>query len=228
MRTPVALGMLVSLVVWLPTALAAPGSSPPASPSVALLEVSHSLEGRQIIISGILRNTGPVPLRGLVIDADGYGPGGDLVASGTDGIPWPIQRGALERFSMFLPLGPRLVRDYVVQVTHPRQGGPLAVARRTIDVELYRRHVRSLVRLEGSTHSGELIVRADAGGLPVSQISVRASLWALDPLLEEFKLVTLDFDVGPDRSTTVFVSPIRAVLISLQIVDVRLRASWGD
>ena len=75
---------------------------------------------------------------------------------------------------------------------------------------------------------GDRIVRVDTAGLPVSQVSVRASLWALDPFIEHFRFVILDFDVQADRSTTVFVSTTQAMLLSLQIVDVRLRASWAD
>ena len=67
-------------------------------------------------------------MRGLIIDANGYGPGGELVASGTDGIPWQVQPGAIERFSMSLPLGPQLVREYVVQASLPGLSRPLASA----------------------------------------------------------------------------------------------------
>lgn len=224
MRLAGALGVFLSLVL-------VPSFAPAAAQaeaSVALIDVFHTLDGRMVTISGVLRNTARQPLRGLVIDANGYGPGGELVASGTDGIPWQVAPGAVERFSMSLPLGPQLVREYLVQVTIPRLSRPLASARRTVDVELYRQHVRTLIRLQGDTRNGLLIVRADAEGLPVSQVSVRASLWALDPFLERFRLVTLDFDVQADRSTTVFVSTTQAMLLSLQIVDVRLRASWAN
>ncbi len=71
-------------------------------------------------------------------------------------------------------------------------------------------------------------MRAETGGLPVSQVLVRASLWALDPLIEHFRLVTLDFDVPAEGSKAVFVSSTQAILVSLQIVDVRLRASWAN
>jgi hypothetical protein len=129
---------------------------------------------------------------------------------------------------MSLPLGPQLVREYVVQASLPGLSRPLASARRTVDVELYRQHVRTLIRLQGDTRNGLLIVRADTAGLPVSQVTVRASLWALDPFIEHFRFVILDFDVQADRSATVFVSTTQAILLSLQIVDVRLRASWAD
>lgn len=218
-----ALGLFLSLVFSPPAALAGP-----ADPSAALIDVFHTLDGRMVTISGVLRNTGTLPLRALVIDANGYGPGGELVASGTDGIPWEIQPGALERFSMSLPLGPYLVREYIVQVSTPGLSRPLASARRTVDVALYRQHVRTLIRLQGDTRNGLLIVRADTTGLPVSQVTVRASLWALDPLIEHFRLVTLDFDVQADRSATVFVSTTQAILLSLQIVEVRLQANWAD
>lgn len=218
-----ALAVVLSLVLFPSFAPAAQADS-----SAALIDVFHTLDGRMVTISGVLRNTGPLPLRGLVIDANGYGPDGQLVASGTDGIPWQVAPGALERFSMAMPLGPQLVREYLVQVSLPRLSRPLAAARRTIDTELYRQHVRTLIRLQGDTRNGLLIVRADTTDLPVSQVSVRASLWALDPLIEHFRLVMLDFDVKADRSTTVFVSTTQAILISLQIVDVRLRASWAD
>ena len=118
-----ALGLFLSLVFWPPAALAGP-----AEPSAALIDVFHTLDGRTVTISGVLRNTGTQPLRAMVIDTSGYGPGGELVASGTDGIPWQIQPGAIERFSLSLPLGPQLVREYVVQVTVPRLSRPLALA----------------------------------------------------------------------------------------------------
>ena len=210
--------------------LTAPSTSlaGPADRIVTLVDVFHTLDGRMVTVTGVLRNVGAVPLRGLIIDANGYGPGGELVAQGTDGIPWQIQPGASERFNLSFPLGPQLVREYIVQVTLPRAAQPLATARRAIDTELYRQHIRSLVTLDASTRNGSLIVRADTTGLPVSQVLVRASLWALDPFIEHFRLITLDFDVPADRSKTVFVSATQAILVSLQIVDVRLRATWAD
>jgi hypothetical protein len=216
--------LVLALVLTLPsTALSGPAAS-----SIALVDVFHTLDGRMVTVSGVLRNTGPGPLRGLVIDANGYGPGGELVASGTDGIPWQLEPGATEQFSMSFPLGPQLVRAYIVQVTLPQASRPLATARRTIDTELYRQHVRSLITLNSSTRNGFLIVRADTTGLPVSQVLVRASLWALDPFIEHFRLITLDFDVPAEGSKSVFVSSTQAILVSLQIVDVRLRATWAD
>jgi hypothetical protein len=216
--------LVLALVLTLPSL----GLAAPAASSAALVDVFHTLDGRMVTVSGVLRNTGTVPLRGLIIDANGYGPGGELVASGTDGIPWLVPPGVTERFSMSFPLGPQLVREYIVQVALPLASRPLAAARRTIDTELYRQHVRTLITLEGSTRNGLLIVRADTAGLPVSQVLVRASLWALDPFIEHFRLVTLDFDVPAERSATVFVSATQAILVSLQIVDVRLRATWAD
>ncbi|HEY6102350.1 MAG TPA: hypothetical protein VI007_03880 [bacterium] len=222
MRAVAALSLLVVLVL---TPAVAPAEQ--IAPSVALVDAFHTLDGRTITIGGVLRNTGTTPLRGLIIDANGYGPDGFLVASGTDGIPWQLAPGALERFSMSLPLGPQLVREYLVQVSLPGLSRPLSVARRTIDIELYRQHVRTLIQVEGNTRNGLLVVRADAEGLPVSLVMVRASLWALDPLIDHFRLVTLDFDVQPDSSKTVFVSTTQAILVSLQIVDIRLRANWN-
>jgi hypothetical protein len=222
MRTVAALSLFVVLALVPSVAPAAQ-----AEPSAALIDVFHTLDGRMITISGVLRNAGTLPLRGLIIDTNGYGPDGQLVASGTDGIPWQIQPGALERFSMSLPLGPQLVREYVVQVSLPGLSRPLTSARRTIDIELYRQHVRTLIKVEGDTRNGLLIVHADTEGLPVSQVTVRASLWALDPLIDHFRLVTLDFDVQADGSKTVFVSTTQAILVSLQIVDIRLRANWN-
>ena len=227
MRTAAALGVLALLLLTPAVAPAAPAVPSTTPPSVSLVDVFHTLDGRVITISGVLRNTGTAPLSGLIIDANGYGPDGFLVASGTDGIPWQLAPGALERFSMSLPLGPQLVREYLVQVSLPGLSRPLSAARRTIDIELYRQHVRTLIQVEGSTRNGLLVVRADAEGLPVSLVMVRASLWALDPLIDHFRLVTLDFDVQPDSSKTVFVSTTRAILVSLQIVDIRLRASWN-
>jgi len=152
MRLAGALGVLLSLLLMPSFAPAAAQ----AEASVSLIDVFHTLDGRIVAISGVLRNTGTQPLRGLIIDANGYGPGGDLVASGTDGIPWQIAPGVVERFSMSLPLGPQLVREYLVQVTVPRLSRPLATARRTVDVELYRQHVRTLIKLQGDTRKTAL------------------------------------------------------------------------
>ncbi len=223
MRIACVLGLVLSLVLG-------PSVTPAAraETSATLIDVFHALEGRTLFISGTLRNNGPLPLPPLVIDASGYGPSGELVASGTDGIPWQVQPGAIERFSMALPLGPQFVREYVVQISVPRVPRPLAVERRSVDFDLYRQHVRTLIHVQGDTRNGLLFLRADTGGLPISQVSVRASLWALDPFTEWFKLVTLDFDVDADHTTIVFVSTTLAVLVSLQITDVRFKASWGN
>src|SRR3972149_3527267 len=62
---------------------------PPAVGAVlALTEVSPALQERTLVISGWVRNAGRLPVAGLVIDASGFAPIGDLAAFGSDGGPW--------------------------------------------------------------------------------------------------------------------------------------------
>lgn len=109
------------------SAAPAPPSSPAATLAVA--EVTHSLEGRTLVITGWVRNAGRLPVSRLVIDASGFAPTGDLAAFGSDGIPWAIRPDGTEHFRIFLPLGKALVSTYTVSVTgsRPRQDRPASV-----------------------------------------------------------------------------------------------------
>lgn len=223
MRALPAAGLLLIVVLLAPTAVA--GYQPA---SLGLAELSHTLEGQMLIIHGVVRNLASGPLRAIVIDAYGYGPGGDLVASGSDGIPWAIPAGGAERFAIALPLGRQLVREYAVQVSLTGQPGSIASLRRGVDVGLYREHLRSLIRVRGEILHSFLIARADAAGFPVSQVVVQAAVWVLDPRADRFELLTLNFEVEPDRTATVFLGTPHALLLSLRLVDLRLKVSWSD
>lgn len=195
---------------------------------VAVVEVSHALDGRMLVVSGQVKNTGAALPDGLIIDVMGFGPSGDLVASGTDGIPWRIGPGGVERFTIPLPLDHQLVREYVVFVSQPRARSPLVSVRRGVDVSLYRDHLRTLVELTGHVQSGTLIVRANAAGFPIALIAAQANVLVFDPRVEWFQLLTVSVDVSPERPAVVFLGTPQAFLLSLRVVDIRLKAGWSD
>ncbi len=197
-------------------------------PQVDLVAVSHALDGRTLVISGELKNIGPALPDGLIIDVRGYGPSGDLVTTGTDGIPWRIGPGGVERFAIPLLLDHLLVREYVVVVSRPHAQSPLASARRGVDVSLYRDLLRTAVELTGTVHAGTLVVRANAAGFPISLIEAQANVLLLDPRVDWFQVVTLNVDVSPDRPAAVFLGTPHALLLSLRVVEVRLKAAWSN
>src|SRR3989304_2548465 len=97
---------------------------PPAAGAVLeLTEVTRALQERTLVISGWVRNAGRLPVAGLVIDASGFAPVGDLAAFGSDGIPWSMRPGSAEHFQIFLPLSRTLVSNYTVTISasRPRQ-----------------------------------------------------------------------------------------------------------
>ncbi|HXF82933.1 MAG TPA: hypothetical protein VNN19_09310, partial [bacterium] len=200
----------------------------PARSPVTLTDVSHALDGRMLIITGRVGNEGDEPLVPLVIDVAGYGPSGDLVVTGSDGIPWPLAPGGVERFTIPVPLARALVREYVVQVSRPRAGPPLASARRGVDVALYRDFLPTLIALRGRVEFGLLTIRAEGPGLPVARVTAEATVLVFDPVAEWFKPVRLTLDIPPDGATTVFVGSPLARLVALRLVDVRLKSSWSD
>jgi len=181
-----------------------------------------------LVITGRVTNTSPAPVRPLVIDAAGYGPSGDLVATGSDGIPWEIARGQSERFAIDIPLERTLIREYVVQVSRVRASVPFFSTRCSVDVALYRDYLRTLVDLRGHVFEGALTVRADGPGLPVVQVTAEATVLVFDPLLGGFKPLRLNLDLDLNRSTTVFVGSPHALLVSLRLVDLRLKSTWSD
>ncbi|MDQ7844794.1 MAG: hypothetical protein QN141_13900 [Armatimonadota bacterium] len=205
-----------------------PARAATAPPPVVLTDVSHALEGRMLVITGRVTNAGSAPTAPLVIDATGYSSSGDLASTGSDGIPWPMAPGQTERFSIGLPLGRTLIREYVVQVSRVRAPVPYSSARRTVAVAMYREFLRTLVELRGDLFKGFLTVRADGPGLPVAQVTAEASVLVFNPLLDGFQPLRLTLDLDLNRFTTVFVGSPHAFLISLRLVDLRLNAGWSD
>src|SRR5438552_14850913 len=82
--------------------------------------MSHALDGDTLVITGWVTNRGAGPVPGLVIDARGFSPAGDLIAFGSDGIPWAVPPGRAEHFSVLVPVLETLIRDYTVAVSVPR------------------------------------------------------------------------------------------------------------
>jgi hypothetical protein len=204
------------------------GAGPAAPPIVALADVAHALDGRALVITGRVLNAGPEPLAQLVVDAAGFGPSGELVAAGTDGIPWAVPPGGAERFAIALPLGRTLIREYLIEVS--RRGAPaaLASARRGVAAALYRDHLPSLIELRGRVEAGLLTVRAEGPGLPFAQLTAEVSLLVFDPVLDGFRSVRLRVELPPDGAATVFLGTPRAILIALRLADIRLRAAWSE
>ena len=162
---------------------------------------------------------------GLVIDARGFSPSGDLIAFGSDGIPWGISPGQAERFSVFVPVPGTLIRDYTLAVSVPRVPvRPLAGVRRSVDVALYRSLVLSRVRVVGDVDVGQLTLRSDVRGLPVAQLTVEATVILKEPKIN--LLQTLTVTLLPDASEAFEIGGKRAILVSIRVVDVLLRTVW--
>lgn len=223
MRLAQAGSLLIAVLAATPV-----GAGLAAPPTVALADVAHALDGRTLVITGRVLDAGPEPLAQLVVDAAGFGPSGELVAAGTDGIPWTVPPRGAERFAITLPLGRTLVREYLVEIS--RRGAPavLASARRGVAAALYRDHLPSLIELRGRVEAGLLTVRAEGPGLLIAQIIAEASLLVFDPVLDGFRAVRLKVDLPPRGAATVFLGTPRAILISLRLADIRLRAAWSE
>src|SRR5437016_2652440 len=162
---------------------------------------------------------------GLVIDARGSSPSGDLIAFGSDGIPWAVPPGRAEHFSVLVPVLETLIRDYTVAVSVPRiPARPLAGVRRSVDVALYRALVLSRVRIFGDVDIGQLTLRSDVRGLPVAQLTVEATVILQQPKIN--LLQTLTVTLPADASEVFEIGGKRAALVSLRIVDVLLRTAW--
>lgn len=198
------------------------GSVPPA---VVLTDVTHTLDGSTLVITGWVRNQATRPVSRLVVDASGFAPSGDLVAFGSDGIPWDISPDRAERFSVALPVPDRLIRDYTVVVS-PAQAPvhPLAGLRRSVDVVLYRPLAMSRVRVSGDVQIGQLTLHSDVRGMPVAQMTVEATLIFVQPRVN--LLQTLTVTLLPDASEVFEIGGKRAALVSLRIVDLLLNATW--
>ncbi len=203
------------------------GAAPDPDLRLAVTGLSHAVDGRALLINGWVENRGARPVSRLVVDATGFGPSGDQAFFGSDGIPWDIVPGGAERFTIRLPLADQPVRDYLVQVAsiqQPRR--PLASARRSVDIMLYRPLLLSIVRVSGDIQAGVIIVRSDAGGWPVAGVTVEATvILPRHNRLARVETFTLDL---PGRGTTRLGLGADATLLSLRVVDVRLSSVWSD
>lgn len=203
-------------------------ASPPAPrATLALGEVTHSLEDSTLVISGWVRNAGGLPVSGLVIDASGFAPTGDLAAFGSDGIPWIMRPDAAEHFRIFLPLGKALVSTYTVSVTgsRPRQDRPATVTR-AIFPRFYRPLILPRVRVNVSAEAYSLTFTASAEGLPVTAVEVSVQLLVdeLRGALPDFRVLTVEVPV--DRPMRMRFAPLILKVVSVSVVDVVLAPSW--
>lgn len=194
---------------------------------VSLTSVSHALEGRTLIITGWVHNRGSLPIGQLVVDAAGFAPAGDLIAFGSDGIPWDILPGSAERFDIHLPIRDQLIREYTVQVARARvTPRPLAGIRRGVDPTLYRSLVLTMVRVRADVRPWRLSVRSDARGLPVARVTVIATL--LFPHQQFHELATITVDVPADGETSIPLGVKEVFLLGVRVIDVLLTASWAE
>ncbi len=194
---------------------------------VTLTDLSHALEGSTLVISGWVRNRAASPVARLVVDASGFSASGDLVAFGSDGIPWEIPAGGAEQFAVRLPVGSQLVRDYVVRVAATRTPlQPLAAARRAIRLELYRPFILSRVRVSGDASPGLLVVRSDVGMLPVVEVTAEATVILVQKKIDLLERLALTIPANGSRMVAVGGRDL--VLVDVRLVDVLLSSSWGD
>lgn len=218
--------MTVVIACALVSAAGAAGSAQSAAP-VALADLSHALEGSTLVISGSVRNRAAAPVGRLVVDASGFSPSGDLVAFGSDGIPWEIPAGGVEPFAVRLPLGSQLVRDYVVRVALSRVPlAPLAAARRSVRLELYRPFILSRVRVSGDASPGVLVVRSDVGLLPVSEVTAEATVILVQKKIDLLERLALTIPANGSRMVAVGGRDL--VLVDVRLIDVLLSSSWGE
>jgi len=206
-------------------ASAAPSPSPAAA--LALAEVTHSLEDRMLVISGWVHNAGRLAVSGLVIDATGLAPSGDLAAFGSDGIPWVIRPDGAEHFRIFLPLGKALVSTYTVSVTgsRPRQDRPATVTH-AIFPRFYRPLILPRIRVNVSAEAHSLTFTASAEGFPVTAVEVSVHLLVdeLKGALPDFRVLTVEVPV--DRPMRMRFAPLIVKVVSVSVVDVVLAPSW--
>jgi hypothetical protein len=195
------------------------------SPSIELSNVSHTLDGATLTVTGWVVNGGQTPLSRLVVDVHGFDPSGDLTAFGSDGIPWDISPGGAERFSVALAVPASLIRDYTVTVSSARPGErPLAGVRRRVDSALYHALVVSRVRLAAYVMPGRLTLRTDVGGMPVAQITVEATLVVFNPSVNLLQNLTVV--MPPDATKTFDIEGTQAALVSVRVVDLLLTTAW--
>lgn len=224
MRFLIVLGIVAGLVS---AQFVSASAEPDRASSVGLSDVAHTLDGRMLVITGSVHNRGPQPIAQLVVDIAGFAPSGDLVAFGSDGIPWAIASGGVERFSVHLLLADRLIREYTVQVA-PAQvtRRPLAGVRRGVDLALYRSFLLTMVRVRADARPGVLTVRSDARGLPVTQVTVTTTL--LFPNQQFHELATITLDIPADGMLVVPLQLKDVLLLAVRVIDVTLSASWAE
>ncbi len=226
-RAPL-LAVLALCVGILPSGVTRPAfASPPPAASLTLAEVSHTLQERTLVISGWVRNVGRLPVSGLVIDASGFAPTGDLAAFGSDGVPWTIRPEGAEHFRIFLPLGKAFVSTYIVAVTGsrpPQEGG--ASITRAIPPAFYRPLILPRVQVKVSAEPFALTFTASADRLPVTAVEVSVQL-----LVDEWRpngpdLRVLTVEVPVDRALRMRFAPMIIRVVSVTVVDVVLAPSW--
>ena len=194
-------------------------------PSIELSNVSHTIDGATLTVTGWIVNAGQAPVSRLVVDVHGFAPSGDLTAFSSDGIPWDIPPGGAERFSVSLAVPTPLIRDYTVTVSSARAWGrPLAGLRRRVDSALYHALVLSRVRLAADVQTGRLTLRTDVRGMPVAQITVEATLVLFNPHVNLLQSLTVV--MPPDATETFSIDGTRAALVSLRVVDLLLTTAW--
>lgn len=220
-----------SLVLMMLVGILGHAAPSPAAPSstakITLADVSHALDDRTLIITGWVENRGTSPLSQLVIDARGFAPTGELVAFGSDGIPWELRPGSSERFSIMLLVPAQLIRDYVVQVFPLSSPAHVfASQRRGVRLDAYRALLLARIGVAGDLQNDLLKVRASIAGFPVTQVTVRATVLLTRKFRSE--IVTLDLDVPGDGTTSIPLGTFRATLLGLRVLDIQLKTAWAD
>ena len=190
-----------------------------------LAEVTHALQERTLVISGWVRNAGRLPVAGLVIDASGFAPTGDLAAFGSDGIPWSMRPGTAEHFQIFLPLGRALVSNYTVTIStsRPRQARTSTVTR-SIFPAFYRPLILPRVQVDVDTEPTALTFNASADGLPVMAVQLTVNLLVQEKNEIVLRVLTVEVPVG--RPLRLRFAPLIVRVVSLTVADVILSPSW--
>src|SRR3970282_594446 len=132
---------------------------------------------RTLVISGWVRNAGRLPGAGLVIDASGFAPVGDLAAFRSDRVHWAMRPASAHHFQICLPLRRPLVSSYTVTISAspPRQARASTVTR-SIFPAFYRPLILPRVQVDVETGPNVLIFHASADGLPVAAVQVTVNL----------------------------------------------------
>lgn len=220
-------GVLLTLLTsagWSAPAVSSAVASAPKA-LVDLLDVNVSLRDRSLVVSGLVRNSGPVVVSNLVIDAWGFGVHRDLAAFGSDGIPWAILPSRDEPFEIFLPFGQTLTRTLVVQVSKSRPALAREVSTsRTLSSRFYRALAMREVRVEVDVQLSSAVVRASAGGFPVESISVEITFLVRES--QGFVLHTLRVEVPMGGSVRVSADGLIAKVHQLRVIDVTFSPPW--